>query len=324
MESEKETKMSTKRAKTWLLTYPQAEGITKEEIAEKIRERGTIHELVIGEEKHKDEGIHFHVYAKFEEQIWWNTKKEPRAWDVKKKHPNVQTVRNRRKTIEYVTKEDPNPYVQGVDLEAVRKKKRSYKEAANMSIEELFDTFGPVQFQRAVGGVQAYKLMRGEARQTEDVRGIWLRGTPGSGKSHLVETTFPEAYRKPQNKWWDGYEGQEVVILEDLDGPFLNHYLKIWADKWKATGEIKGGTIPLQHKWFIVTSNYSIRDIVEMGAKGDRVDFVLAEAIERRFKEIILMDESEREKAKEELREIIAEREEEEESPKEPTSKRSP
>lgn len=45
--------------------------------------------------------------------------------------------------------------------------------------------------------------------------------------------------------------------MDDLDfegGDKLGHYLKIWADKWACTGETKGGTIPLNHHRFIVTS----------------------------------------------------------------------
>jgi len=37
--------------------------------------------------------------------------------------------------------------------------------------------------------------------------------------------------------------------------------LKIWADKWSCKGEAKGYTVKLQHKKFVVTSNYSIEEL---------------------------------------------------------------
>lgn len=40
----------------------------------------------------------------------------------------------------------------------------------------------------------------------------------------------------------------------------MGYFLKIWADRYTATGECKGGNIRLDHKLFIVTSQYSIDD----------------------------------------------------------------
>lgn len=78
------------------------------------------------------------------------------------------------------------------------------------------------------------------------------------------------------NKWWDGYTGQKVVLIDDLDSDCLGHYLKIWADRYKCSGECKGSTIPLAHQTLIVTSNYSIDALFK--------DQVLIDAITRRFK----------------------------------------
>lgn len=296
-----------KQSKRWFITYPRTEGVTKEEIREMISGIGTIREIIIAEENHKDgEGRHHHVYVEFEEKLRWRATAEPRKWDVKGNHPNVQTVRNRKKTIEYVTKEDENPLVQGVDVEAVKGKKRSYAAMYEMGLEELKEEVHPMNLGRTISGIHLYKLMKQSATETKGCRGVWIRGSPGAGKSHLVETKYPDAYRKPQNKWWDGYQGEEVVILEDLDGPYLNHYLKVWADKWRASGEVKGATVPLMHKMLVVTSNYSIREIVEMGSKSDHsVDLVLVEALERRFKVIEMWGEEDRETAAEEM-ELVA------------------
>lgn len=40
----------------------------------------------------------------------------------------------------------------------------------------------------------------------------------------------------------------------------MGYFLKIWADRYTATGESKGGSIRLDHKLLIVTSQYSIDD----------------------------------------------------------------
>lgn len=116
-----------------------------------------------------------------------------------------------------------------------------------------------------------------EPYEHDTVRGIWIWGPPGTGKTHQARG-YGDCYIKAQNKWFDGYVGQENIVLDDFDkqGVMLGHYLKIWTDKWHCTGEIKGGTVNLRHKRFIVTSNYHPCDLWEE-------DRTLLEAIERRF-----------------------------------------
>ncbi len=73
---------------------------------------------------------------------------------------------------------------------------------------------------------------------------------------------------------------REVILLDDMDEDFLAHHLKIWTDKYSCTGEIKGGTVKLQHKWFIVTSNQEIDELFISKPE------VMVKAIQRRFIEI--------------------------------------
>lgn len=97
---------------------------------------------------------------------------------------------------------------------------------------------------------------------SDECRGVWIFGEPGSGKSHLARELSGESlYVKSQNKWWDGYRGARSVLLDDLDSPQLGHLLKIWLDKWAAFGELKGGTVALQHNTFYITSNYLPREL---------------------------------------------------------------
>jgi len=50
-----------------------------------------------------------------------------------------------------------------------------------------------------------------------DVCGIWVHGESGTGKTRNVLSLYPDIYPKPRNIWWDGYQGEPQVLLDDID-----------------------------------------------------------------------------------------------------------
>jgi hypothetical protein len=92
--------------------------------------------------------------------------------------------------------------------------------------------------------------------------------------------------RKNFNKWWCGYNPcyHKLVILDDYPGlphgDALQHHLKLWADRYPITGEVKGSSVVVETgRWaFIITSNYPIEKCF---SKEEDI-----QALKRRFREI--------------------------------------
>jgi len=113
------------------------------------------------------------------------------------------------------------------------------------------------------------------------VCGIWIYGKAGCGKTQLTRKRWPKAYPKMLNKWWDGYKGEEVVLLDDVDpshAPWIGGFMKNWGDSVNFIGEFKGGSKQIRPKLVVVTSQYSIDQVFS--------DAPTREAISRRYSEI--------------------------------------
>lgn len=84
---------------------------------------------------------------------------------------------------------------------------------------------------------------------------------------------------KLPNKWWDGYQRQPNVIIDDFDKchMVLGYHLKIWADRYAFAAEVKGSTILIRPLKIVVTSNYHPKEI--WGETPNTLDPIL-----RRFK----------------------------------------
>jgi len=116
-----------------------------------------------------------------------------------------------------------------------------------------------------------------------DTQNEWWYGATGTGKSRLAWEKYGKiCYQKMLNKWWDGYDSQPIVIIEEWSpkNEVTASALKIWADRYPFTAQIKGGVLqkirPLK---LIVISNYQLRDCFP-----DTRD---ADPITRRFKEFV-------------------------------------
>jgi hypothetical protein len=95
-----------------------------------------------------------------------------------------------------------------------------------------------------------------------------IYGEPGTGKSTMIAArwTAKEVWRmvisnaNGSNVWFDGYEGQPVIVVDDYDDWLPPHYLMQLADGQPLRLPIKGGSVRAVHVHLVVISNKHPRD----------------------------------------------------------------
>lgn len=133
--------------------------------------------------------------------------------------------------------------------------------ASGASDREVFVEFGD-RAMRVGNQLQRVRAaFREELRNWEmDVRIFW--GPPGTGKTRAAWDEFgiENVYAKMPGKWWDGYQGQRCVLIDDFDpddryGLTFDFYLKL-LDRYPMRIEWKGGSGQFYSRVIVITSNY--------------------------------------------------------------------
>lgn len=145
------------------------------------------------------------------------------------------------------------------------KSKRDWEEVRSLAKQGRFDEI-PAEFD--IPYFRQLRYLHQEARTATALPtpcGIYIWGHAGTGKSYIAQHEFGPYYNKGFNKWWCGYNGEDTVIMDDLDpdkAKGLDAELKIWSDQYPFAAEIKGGTTGvIRPKNFIITSQYSFDDM---------------------------------------------------------------
>ena len=170
---------------------------------------------------------------------------------------------------DYVTKEDtrvdgpwtfgdePEVKEQGKrnDLLLLKRKMDEGKSEAEIAADvEVFPVWA-----RYYKVVARYKVLTGQQRcWPVFTHVIW--GAPGLGKTRKVlELAGPNAYWLPrpagQSVWFDGYIGQEDLVIDEFYGWIMLDLLMRILDRYPMQVETKGGSTPLLIKRCFITSN---------------------------------------------------------------------
>lgn len=204
-------------------------------------------------------------------------------WGMKKKHAtfedNVNYCSKGGLFEEWGDKPD-----QGKRIDLIELKER-IMDGASVDDIALENPVAFHQYGRTLERLQTIRLRR--QHRTWYTQGIWVWGPSGVGKSHMAfeNYSYETHYIKNLNEdWWDGYTGQEVVILNEYKGQLTLGEIFDLVDKWPKTVKYRNREpVPFLAKTVYITSSKNPYEMyTSLGKEEKSIQF------ERRFKTIYM------------------------------------
>jgi len=109
----------------------------------------------------------------------------------------------------------------------------------------------PVVYVKYHKGLQALRNTQFRDR-SEKPAVTWLWGGTGVGKTRTA-TEGGSFYIKDATRWWDGYEQQETIVIDDFDGSWPFRDLLRLLDRYPYQGQTKGVYVKINSPKIFIT-----------------------------------------------------------------------
>lgn len=206
--------------------------------------------LIFGREQGESGTPHLQGYVELRQQKRLSAMKkliERAHWEVRRGSPD-EAAMYCKKEGDYL--EFGAPLAQGTrrDLEEVASLVRD-----GASLAEV-DALAPalaVQYHRGLMAMKSRQM----TDRVEPPQVTWIWGGTGVGKTRMA-TERGSFYMKDGSKWWDGYEQQERIVIDDFDGSWPFRDLLRLLDRYPYQGQTKGGYVKINSPSIIITCEY--------------------------------------------------------------------
>lgn len=139
--------------------------------------------------------------------------------------------------------------------EAVMNRKRSLYDVAVESPDAFIKYPTGIKFLRSLTLAHA----RGNTYRSPEIY-VYFGGS-GCGKSRRAHLLDPDLYMVPVheggNLWFDGYDGQKTILIDDFNGGIKYTLFLRLLDGYRFSPQTKGGFTTLCAKRIVITSNHA-------------------------------------------------------------------
>lgn len=253
--------------------------VTREQFLSDLIQSDKCTYIVIGSETGAKGTPHFQGYVEFKDQIDFHIAKDLLL------HGHIEPRRGSPKQASDYCQKDGDFDIWGtLNRPGERTDIQCVAEMAKMqcSMREIAHTY-PVQFIKYHKGISALASQMVKARCTRpEVRVFY--GKTGTGKSFKAREWLPNAYiwHPQQNQWFDGYMGEQDVILEEFRGQLPFGMILSMLDCYDCKVQFKGGVVEFCATRIAITSPLHPRDWYWTLDENDKVDQLM-----RRITEVI-------------------------------------
>lgn len=203
--------------------------------------------------------LHWQIYAEFDERVPFKVLHTWPGLDDPPAHFEPRRG-SQRQAIEYCTKEDTRvdgPYFWGTKKEQGQRSdlddmRRDLDRGDSLALVARNHFPVWVKYPSAVKSYQALQAADREGLPTVYI----ILGTTGTGKSRLARSMFPGAYWKPNFDFWENYQYEDVVVLDEFYGHKMQYTdLLQLLDSTPLLVNVKGASAKMNSNTFVFTSN---------------------------------------------------------------------